>query len=320
MRHPQAPGRGGQEATAPTKNERTTPTPPAHAHAPRPSERTLAETFNLKTIEFGKSVPHRERRRFMRALTSALHELATTLGCDARDLGFGHTLGIAFGAHGRGGRGAAAAHYDPHKALIALTRRRGTAMIAHEWCHALDHALGTTVLDRSCTYDRHRQIRHNATLMLTIIVKTPYASQCAKANAGGPAGALAQIARTAGTSAMAQRARALDTVERRTYWTQPTELLARSFEGWLSGEREHAMQRESTLIAYPDTTQWAAKAGAQRTGHYPWPLPGERMQDAQLWRALFATREWITAAARARVRRARLHAPPPAPPAPASRP
>lgn len=49
------------------------------------------------------------------------------------------SLAIAFGARGRGD---AAAHYEPLREVINLTRLRGAGSLGHEWAHALDHLIG----------------------------------------------------------------------------------------------------------------------------------------------------------------------------------
>jgi len=54
---------------------------------------------------------------------------------------------LAFGARGKGGKGAAAAHYEPDTTgkvtddtvVINLTRENGPGSLAHEWFHAIDN-------------------------------------------------------------------------------------------------------------------------------------------------------------------------------------
>jgi hypothetical protein len=68
-----------------------------------------------------------------------LHDLADTLGIPAETLSLGGQLGLAFGARGKG---RAAAHYEPGKLVINLTKLSGAGTLAHEWGHALDHYFG----------------------------------------------------------------------------------------------------------------------------------------------------------------------------------
>ena len=45
---------------------------------------------------------------------------------------------MAVGARGRGGIGSAAAHYEPGKIVINLTKKNGAVSLGHEWWHAMD--------------------------------------------------------------------------------------------------------------------------------------------------------------------------------------
>ena len=52
------------------------------------------------------------------------------------------SLAIAFGARGKGG---ALAHFEPGRNVINLTKIKGAGSLAHEWGHALDYFLGTSM-------------------------------------------------------------------------------------------------------------------------------------------------------------------------------
>ena len=69
----------------------------------------------------------------------ALKDLAAALHISDKDIAFGGTLAIAFGARGSGN---AAAHYEPLRKVINLTKMNGAGSLAHEWWHALDDYLG----------------------------------------------------------------------------------------------------------------------------------------------------------------------------------
>jgi hypothetical protein len=75
----------------------------------------------------------------------AMMDMSDILGIDAKALGLGGRLGMAFGARGTGSAGwktgAAAAHYEPVHRVINLTKMGGGGSLGHEWAHAMDDIL-----------------------------------------------------------------------------------------------------------------------------------------------------------------------------------
>ena len=69
----------------------------------------------------------------------ALKDLAAALKISDRDISYQGELSIAFGARGSGN---AAAHYEPLRKVINLTKMNGAGSLAHEWWHDLDDFLG----------------------------------------------------------------------------------------------------------------------------------------------------------------------------------
>ena len=69
----------------------------------------------------------------------ALKDLAAALHVSDKDIAHQGTLAIAFGARGSGN---AAAHYEPLRKVINLTKMHGAGSLAHEWWHGLDDYLG----------------------------------------------------------------------------------------------------------------------------------------------------------------------------------
>ena len=91
--------------------------------------------------EFGNWLNHEDRQASLDMAYDALRDLARLLQIEPKDLAFDHRLAIAFGARGRGGANAGAAHYEPDRQVINLTKMSGAGCLAHEWGHALDHAI-----------------------------------------------------------------------------------------------------------------------------------------------------------------------------------
>lgn len=92
--------------------------------------------------EFGNWLNHDDRQVNLDMAYDALRDLARILKIRPEDIAFNGALAIAFGARGRGGSGAGAAHYEPDRQVINLTKMSGAGCLAHEWGHALDHAIG----------------------------------------------------------------------------------------------------------------------------------------------------------------------------------
>ncbi len=106
------------------------------------------DTFGFRGVEFGNYVASDERQRNVNMAYDALMDLARVTGLPPKALSLDGRLAIAFGARGHGGH--AAAHYEPGRVVINLTKMSGAGTQAHEWTHALDHYLGE--LDRENAY------------------------------------------------------------------------------------------------------------------------------------------------------------------------
>lgn len=99
--------------------------------------------FNFRGGEFGNW--QNKRQECLNCAVDAFSDLAyvTDLPFSAMSVCFtgerSHRLTIAWGSRGSG---RASAHYEPNTTVINLTKYRGAGTLAHEWGHALDHALG----------------------------------------------------------------------------------------------------------------------------------------------------------------------------------
>jgi hypothetical protein len=109
----------------------------------------FARAFGFRAVEFGNWESQDDRQGNLNAAFDAFHDLAEAIGIAPRDLSLGGTLAIAFGSRGRGG---AAAHYEPGRKVINLTRDSGAGCLAHEWAHALDNHLAADVGGGSAAY------------------------------------------------------------------------------------------------------------------------------------------------------------------------
>lgn len=145
-------------------------------------------------VEFGNW--QRDRVACLNQTTDALLDLAEVVRWSPSELLFGRSLSLAFGARGHG---KAAAHYEPMRRVINLTKTAGAGCLAHEWFHAFDH-------DAAGLF-------------------------------GGYASELAGHAVCEGFRGLPRglitRSYAADRTRSGAYWSQPREIMARAFEAWV---------------------------------------------------------------------------------------
>lgn len=98
------------------------------------------DTFGFRGGEFGNWMNQNDRQASLNMGFEALKDLASALQVSDRDIAFQGELAIAFGARGSGN---AAAHYEPLRKVINLTKMHGAGPLAHEWWHGFDDYLGT---------------------------------------------------------------------------------------------------------------------------------------------------------------------------------
>jgi len=98
------------------------------------------DTFGFRGGEFGNWMNQADRQVSLNMGFEALKDLAAVLQIGDKDIAYGGVLAIAFGARGSGN---AAAHYEPLRKVINLTKMHGAGSLAHEWWHGFDDYLGT---------------------------------------------------------------------------------------------------------------------------------------------------------------------------------
>ena len=100
--------------------------------------------FGIKGGEFGNWLSETDRTTSLNYGYDAFCDLADALGIELTDISLNGTLSIGFGSRGKGLSGAAA-HYEPARKVINLTKRNGAGSLAHEFWHAVeDYASGDT--------------------------------------------------------------------------------------------------------------------------------------------------------------------------------
>jgi hypothetical protein len=156
-------------------------------------------TFRPYGVEFGNW--QTDRAACLNQATDALLDLAGVVRLAADALTFGGRLALAFGARGHG---KAAAHYEPGRRVINLTKTNGAGCLAHEWFHAWDHVAGEAA------------------------GLGGFASQCL-------AGEVRQALRSL-PAALKNRSIEADRTRSGRYWSLPEEVMARAFEAWVRSQ------------------------------------------------------------------------------------
>lgn len=210
------------------------------------------ETFGFRGVQFGNYVEGDRRQQDLNDAWDALHDLADVLGWDPASLSLGGRLGLAFGARGRGGINAAAAHYEPDQQVINLTKTRGPGSFAHEWFHALDNAVA-----RSAGWTLSYASEGHMSSLQT-----------------GGLSALPGILKRTG---IPERSSGLDQTRRDAYWGTGREMAARSFEAWVIQKLGEKGARNDWLANIVEERVFEAEAAllGQPAGRYPYPRASE---------------------------------------------
>ena len=103
--------------------------------------------------------------------------MASVLKVSDQDIAYQGTLAIAFGARAAATR---AAHYEPLRKVINLTKMHGAGSLAHEWWHGLDDYLGTKMGAKGMLSEQPRLYAPFQKLIDTMKYKPETPEQAAK--------------------------------------------------------------------------------------------------------------------------------------------
>lgn len=132
-------GRGGKKRFVPEQLANVRRNGPDYRNGQDITGKDYLDTFGFWGGEFGNWMNQNDRQASLNMGFEALKDLASALKISDRDISYQGTLSIAFGARGSGN---AAAHYEPLRKVINLTKMHGAGSLAHEWWHGLDDYLG----------------------------------------------------------------------------------------------------------------------------------------------------------------------------------
>lgn len=196
--------------------------------------------FGFRGVQFGNYVEGPRRQSDLNRAYDSLMDMADVLKVPVKALSLNGRLGLAFGARGKGGKNAAAAHYEPGQVAINLTKGNGAGSLAHEWFHALDNYFG------------QHDIAQDGNVVSGDNFMTGWNGK-AYASSGHPVrrevrDAFKGVVNAVHKSGMVSRARRLDEVRSKPYWSTDVEMAARAFERYVQDRAKAAGIENDFLV------------------------------------------------------------------------
>lgn len=201
---------------------------------------TFAAVLPFRGVEFGNWVNQTERAALLNSAFDGFHDLASVLNIAPEAVTLSGSLAFAFASRGHS---SAAAHYEPARRVINLTKRAGAGCMAHEWFHAVDnYAAGGGMGNYATEKSSHPE----AFAILEAIKKTDYYTRSKN------------LARWLGD-----------------YWTSGRELTARAFEGVIMALLGYNGICSDFLANVEGFDAFTQKDVAHRSDCYPYPTTDE---------------------------------------------
>ncbi|EEF5708304.1 hypothetical protein GNM00_15940 [Salmonella enterica] len=223
----------------------------------------FSDAFGFRGVQFGNYVEGPRRQSDLNRAYDSLMDMADVLKVPAKALSLNGRLGLAFGARGKGGKNAAAAHYEPGEVAINLTKGHGAGSLAHEWFHALDNYFGQ--------YDaaREGEITSGDKFMTSNNKRWPQWNDKEKEYLHPVRqevyDAFKGVVSAVHKSGMVNRARRLDEVRSKPYWSTDVEMAARAFERYVQDRAKAAGVENDFLV----NIRKADDHGSPETYAYP---------------------------------------------------
>lgn len=234
------------------------------------SPETFCQTFDFKGVEFGNWVQNKERQTSLNKAYDSFMDLAHVTNIPTQAISLGGNLGIAFGSRGSGPN---AAHYEPAKVVINLTKTHGAGSLAHEWWHALDNYFSRQ-RDKPFDYitENYRPLSPNS----------PAHIRSELINA------FKDITNSIHNSDLRSRSFNLDRTRTKSYWSQTRELTARCFENWIVDKLESNHIQNDYLANFRTPEEWISN-NLQTDRNYPYPTQTESEYINNNFQTLFDT-------------------------------
>lgn len=223
-------------------------------------------TFGFSGVEYGNWTSLKEREKHLNLAFDSMMDFAKELGVEPMALSLGGKLGLCIGSRGKGGKRAAAAHFEPVNMAINLTRMSGDGSLAHEYFHAVARHYGqlatgvgqdwadayfypmTVIANKevpACPESGLRAPMQQAFFNLMVaITRSPSEGDKPQAQPSDHT----DLAAYRYPSDMLKEANKLDNGGK-TYWAEPCELFARAMECWFKQKLHEKGQRNDYLVS-----------------------------------------------------------------------
>ena len=221
----------------------------------------FSNAFGFRGVEFGNWVEDSRRQEDLNNAFDAMMDLASILDLPPKAMSLNGSLGLAFGARGSGGKNPAAAHFEPGKIVINLTKRSGRGSLAHEWFHAMDNHFA-----RKRTTPRGTYFTDNS-------------------SPGGPltegirpevVNYFIAVKRAILGTELKTRSANLDKTRSTPYWGTGIEMHARAFESYVIAKLQDQSASNDYLANVVNGTVWGMMAELSGAGDsYPYLKDGE---------------------------------------------
>ncbi|MDJ6367155.1 LPD5 domain-containing protein [Salmonella enterica] len=202
----------------------------------------FSDAFGFRGVQFGNYVEGPRRQSDLNRAYDSLMDMSDVLKVPAKALSLNGRLGLAFGARGKGGKNAAAAHYEPGQVAINLTKGNGAGSLAHEWFHALDNYFGQHDVARDsdvASGDRFMTARDTRGSLYQPEAY-PVREEVYDAFMG--------VVKAVNNSGMRRRSLLLDDVRSKPYWSTYVEMSARAFERYVQDKAKAAGVENDYLV------------------------------------------------------------------------
>lgn len=202
----------------------------------------FSDAFGFRGVQFGNYVEGPRRQSDLNRAYDSLIDMADVLKVPPKALSLNGRLGLAFGARGKGGKNAAAAHYEPGQVAINLTKGNGAGSLAHEWFHALDNYFGQHDVAKDgnvVSGDRFMTARDTRGSLYQPEAY-PVREEAYDAFMG--------VVKAINNSGMRRRSLLLDDVRSKPYWSTDIEMAARAFERYVLDKAKAAGVENDFLV------------------------------------------------------------------------
>lgn len=202
----------------------------------------FSDAFGFRGVQFGNYVEGPRRQSDLNRAYDSLIDMSDVLKVPAKALSLNGRLGLAFGARGKGGKNAAAAHYEPGQVAINLTKGNGAGSLAHEWFHALDNYFGQhdVAKDGNVVSGDKFMTARDTRGSLYQPEAYPVREEAYDAFMG--------VVKAINNSGMRRRSLLLDDVRSKPYWSTDIEMAARAFERYVQDKAKAAGVENDFLV------------------------------------------------------------------------